>query len=118
MRLAVSICARSLFLAGAVLLINARANAVNFTLDVYNNGAFIGQSDQTALGCVDNPDGVSAQCTVGSEGIVYAPGYAPVTVKDLSIYIDSDPVVNGTMTVVNGQTTSQLYTFIFTLPVS
>src|SRR5215475_12842393 len=118
MRPVVVLCARSLLLAGLVLLINARANAVNFTLDVYNNGALIGQSDQTALGCVDNADGVSANCTVGSEGIVYAPGYAPVTVKDLDIFIDSDPVVTGTMTVVNGQTTSQLYTFIFTLPVS
>ncbi|HVN40888.1 MAG TPA: PEP-CTERM sorting domain-containing protein [Myxococcota bacterium] len=118
MRPVASFCARSLLLAGLVLLINARANAVSFTLDVYDNGALIGSSDATRLGCVDNSDGVSAHCTVGPEGIDYGPSYAPVTVKDLSMDIDSDPLVTGTMTVVNGQTTTQLYTFIFTLPVS
>src|SRR5262245_7797278 len=118
MRPVVALCARSFLVAGLVLLVNARANAVGFTLDVYNGGALIGSSDATRLGCVDNPDGVSAHCSVGPDGIQYGPDYAPVTVKDLSFDIDSDPVVNGTMTVVNGQTTTQLYTFIFTLPVA
>jgi hypothetical protein len=118
MRPVVAFCARSFLLASLVLLVNARANAVNFTLDVYADGVFLAQSNQSALGCVDNPDGVSADCTVGPAGIDYGSDYTAVTVKDLSIHIDSDPVVTGSMTAVNGQTFTQLFTFIFTLPVS
>jgi len=118
MRPVVAFCARSLLLAGLVVVVNARANAISFTLDVYDNGVLIGQSDQNRLGCVDNPDGVSAHCTVGPAGIDYGADYTAVTIKDLSMDIDSDPTVSGTYTAVNGQTTTQLFSFVFTLPVS
>jgi len=119
MRRAVYFFAGCLALAGAAVLATGRAEAVSsipFTLDVYNNGVLIGQSDQNALGCVDNPDGVSAHCAV--QNIPYGPGYDAVTVDDLNMDIDKDPVVTGSMTVTNTQTTTQLYTFIFTLGVS
>src|SRR5215470_91583 len=116
MRPVVAFCARSFLVAGLVLFVNARANAVAFTLDVYNNGVLIGSSDASHLGCVDNPDGVSAHCFV--QNIPYGPGYEAVNVNELDMTIDSDPVVTGTMTVTNSLPTTQLFSFIFTLPVS
>lgn len=116
MRPAVSSFARFLLLAGVAVLATSRANAVNFTLDVYADGVLIGQADQSRLGCTDNPDGVSAHCFV--QDLPYGADYPLVNIDEINIDIDSDPVVTGTITSTNLQPTSQLFTYIFTLPVA
>lgn len=119
MRPAVSFPARCLLLVGSMFFATARAQAVStipFVLDVYADGVLIGQSDQDVLGCVDNPDGVSAHCYV--QNVPYGPGYTQVNLDELSMDIDTDPVVTGTITVTNGLSTTQLFQFIFTLVVT
>jgi len=116
MRPVVAFCARSFLLAALALLVNARANAVNFTLDVYADGVHIGSADQTRLGCVDNPDGVSAHCEVTD--LPYGSDYPLVNIDSINIDIDSDPVVTGVITSTNLQPITQLFTYVFTLPVS
>jgi hypothetical protein len=116
MRPAVLFCVRCLALAIAALFVTARANAVNFTLDVYADGVLIGQADQSRLGCVDNPDGVSAHCEVTD--LPYGSDYPLVNIDSINIDIDSDPIVTGTITSTNLQPITQLFTYIFTLPVS
>jgi PEP-CTERM motif-containing protein len=116
MRPVVAFCARSLLLAGLVLLVNGRANAINFTLDVYADGVHIGYADSSRLGCVDNPDGVSAHCEVTD--LPYGADYPLVNIDSINIDVDSDPVVTGVITSTNLQPTTQLFTYVFTLPVS
>jgi hypothetical protein len=116
MRPVVALCARSFLLLALVLLVNARANAVNFTLDVYADGVHIGFADSTRLGCVDNPDGVSAHCQVTD--LPYGADYPLVNIDEINIDVDSDPVVTGTITSTNLQPITQLFTYVFTLPVS
>ena len=116
MRPVVALCARSFLFLSLVLLVNARANAVAFTLDVYADGVHIGSADQTRLGCVDNPDGVSAHCQVTD--LPYGADYPLVNIDSVDITIDNDPVITGTITSTNLQPITQLFTYVFTLPVS
>ena len=113
---------------GSLLLLATRpVAAVDFSLDVYADGALIASVNQTDLGCVDQPDGVSALCH--AEEIPYGDTYTAATVDignpdvapsdpDYYLLIDSDPVVTGTVGITNAQPFSQQFTFVFTLPVA
>lgn len=107
----------ALSMAGFGLLATAPAQAVDFRLDVFADGVLIGENvDQTRLGCVDNPDGVSAHCQV--EDLVYGGDYPLVNIDSLDIVIDSDPVVTGTLAISNLNSVTQQFTFLFTLPIA
>jgi len=100
----------------ALVAIAARsAGAIDFGLQVYADGVLIGNVDQTRLGCVDNPDGVSAVCQV--QNLVYGGVYPLINIDSLNLTIDKEPVVTGTTGVTNLQPTTQQFTLLFTLPV-
>jgi hypothetical protein len=114
---------------GSLLLLATPVAAVDFGLLVYADGSLIATVNQIDLGCVDQPDGVSALCH--AEDIPYGTDYtaAEVDIGDPNadpndpnsgyyLLIDSDPVVTGTVGVTNAQAFTQQYTFIFTLPVA
>jgi hypothetical protein len=101
--------------AGALGLAASGANAIPITLTAYADGVLIGQSDQNALGCVDNPDGVSAVCNAA--GIEYGADYTAISVSIQNLQIDSDPVVTGTTGITNSQAFAQHITLVYTLPV-
>src|SRR5262245_47763823 len=110
---------------GGVLLVGSPVAAVEFGLQVYADGALIATVNQNDLGCVDQPDGVSALCH--AEEIPYGTGYTAATVNigdptvpstDPAYYLlISDPTVTGTVGITNAQAFSQHFTFVFTLPV-
>jgi hypothetical protein len=113
---------------GSLPLLATPVAAVDFGLQVFADGLPIATVNQTDLGCVDQPDGVTALCH--AEDIPYGTDYtaAEVDIGDPNadpndpnsgyyLVIDSDPVVNGTVGVTNAQAFTQQFTFIFTLPV-
>lgn len=118
MRLDASFVFRGLVLAGLVLLATAPAQAaVELRLQILADGVQIGDVDQSHLGCVDNPDGVSAVCSANN--LEYSGDYPLLNIDTINLEIDSDPTVSGSMSVTNLDTiNTQLFTFIFTLPVS
>ena len=103
----------------ALLAIHPAA-AIPFQMQIYAESSPtpdpIATLDSVGLGCVDNPDGVSAVCNVS--GLEYDTGYTHLTVDLTDFQIDSDPVVTGTIGVTNGANTTQHFTFVFTLPVA
>jgi hypothetical protein len=101
---------------GLTLLASAPALAVPVTLEVFADGVSIGTADQTRLGCVDNPDGVSAHCYV--EDLPYGDDYTRVNIDQLELDLDSDPVVTGTTALTNLFSTTQHITLLFTLPIA
>jgi hypothetical protein len=115
---------------GSLLLLATRpVAAVDFSLQVYADDVLIATVNQTDLGCVDNPDGVSALCH--AEDIPYGSDYtaAEVDIGDPNadpndpnsgyyLLIDSDPVVTGTVGITNAQAFTQHFSFVFTLPVA
>jgi PEP-CTERM motif len=112
---------------GGALLVGSPVAAVEFGLQVYADGALIATVNQNDLGCVDQPDGVTALCH--AEEIPYGDSYTAATVNigdptvpstDPNYYllIDSDPTVTGTVGITNAQTFTQHFTFVFTLPVA
>src|SRR5262245_41619739 len=90
------------------------ASAVSAGLEIFVGGQQMG--DGVEIGCVDNPDGVSAHCQV--QDLVYGGEYPLVNIDEINIDIDSDPVVTGTTGVTNLFTTTQQITLLFTLPVA
>ena len=100
----------------ALLATSGAARAIPLSLQVYADGALIGDVDQTRLGCVDNPDGVSAVCNAAN--LEYGADYPLVSISIDNLVIDSDPVVTGTTGVTNLFGTTQQITLLFTLPVS
>jgi hypothetical protein len=102
-------------IAGALGLAASGARAIPITLTAYADGVLIGSSDQNALGCVDNPDGVSAVCNAA--GIEYGADYTAISVSITNLQIDSDPVVTGTTGITNSQAFAQHITLVYTLPV-
>jgi PEP-CTERM motif-containing protein len=102
----------------ALILIAAPAGAVDFSLAVYADGVRIddGTVDQSRLGCVDNPDGVSAVCN--AQDLNYGGTYTAVQIDIEDFFIDSDPIVTGTLGVTNTASTPTHFTFVFTLPVT
>lgn len=100
---------------GVTLFANAPALAIPVTLDVFADGVHIGTADETRLGCVDNPDGVSASCYV--QDLPYGVEYPLVNIDEISLDIDSDPVVTGTTAITNTFSTTQHITLLFTLPI-
>src|SRR5262245_50363793 len=105
MRPAASFVLRSLALTGLAFLGAAPAQAIPVSLQVFADGVQIGNVDETRLGCVDNPDGVSAHCQV--QDLVYGGEYPLVNIDQINIHIDSDPVVTGTTGVPNLFSTAQ-----------
>lgn len=101
---------------GLTLLATAPAQAIPFTLDVFADGVHIGSADESRLGCVNNPDGVSASCFV--QDLPYGVEYPLVNIDEISLEIDSDPVVTGTTVITNTFSTTQHITLLFTLPVT
>ena len=116
MRLDATFVFRGLALAALTLLATAPAQAVEFRLQILADGLQIGDVDQSHLGCVDNPDGVSAVCS--ATNLEYSGDYPLLNIDSINLAIDSDPMVSGSMSVTNLLPTSQLFTFIFTLPVA
>jgi hypothetical protein len=100
---------------GLALLATAPAQAIPLSLEIYADGVLIGDVDESHLGCVDNPDGVSASCY--AENLVYSGEYPLLNIDLIDIDIDADPVVTGTTTVTNLFNTTQQFTLVFTLPV-
>jgi PEP-CTERM motif len=102
----------------ALLVAAAPARAIPLSLEIYADGVRLdgGIVDQDRLGCVDNPDGVSAHCFV--EDLVYGGDYPLLNIDLVDIDIDSDPVVTGTLGVTNLFSTTQQFTFLFTLPIT
>ena len=115
MRLAAPAVSRFLAL-GVALLVTGPAQAVDFGLQVFADGVLIGDVDQSRLGCVDGADGVTAHCEV--QDLVYGGDYPLINIDNISIDIDSDPVVTGVTGVTNLFSTTQQFTLIFTLPVA
>jgi len=115
MRLCPTLLSGSLALAGLTLA-TAPAQAIPLSLHVFADGVQIGTVDETRLGCVDNPDGVSAHCQV--QDLVYGGEYPLVNIDEINIDIDSDPVVTGTTGVTNLFATTQQITLLFTLPIT
>jgi hypothetical protein len=101
---------------GLALLTTAPAQAIPLSLQIYADGVLIGDVDESHLGCVDNPDGVSASCY--AENLTYSGEYPLLNIDLIDIDIDSDPVVTGTTAVTNLFNTTQQFTLIFTLPVA
>src|SRR5262245_41172430 len=94
-----------------MLLASAPIAAVDFGLQVFADGNLIATVNQTDLGCVDQPDGVSALCH--AESIPYGTDYTAATVNigdptvlpsnpDYYLLI-SDPTVTGTIGITNAQ---------------
>ena len=108
-------CARLLSL-GLTLLASAPALAIPVTLEVFADGVSIGTANETSLGCVDNPDGVSAHCYVAD--LPYGVEYPLVNIDTLELDLDSDPVVTGTTAITNTFSTTQHITLLFTLPIT
>jgi hypothetical protein len=110
---------RGIAVAGVLLCAIRPAAAVDFSLSVFADGVHIGDADQTRMGCVDNPDGVSASCN--AQDLDYGADY-PLVQVDIGTasenFLISDPVVSGTIGITNLQATTQHLTFVFTLPVS
>lgn len=92
--------------------------AVDFSLEIYADGVRIddGNVDQTRLGCVDNPDGLTATCN--AQDLNYGGTYTAVEIDIVDFFIDSDPVVTGTLGVTNTSSSATHFTFVFTLPVA
>jgi hypothetical protein len=111
---------RVVAIAGFVVLAVRPMNAIPFELKIYAESSPtsdpIATLNAAGMGCVDNPDGVSATCN--TSGLEYDTGYTHLTVDLTDFQIDSDPVVTGTLGVTNGATTTQHFTFVFTLPVA
>ena len=117
----------TLAIAGLAVLTTSSAKAIPFNLNVYADGVLIspGGVDQTRLGCVDNPDGTSANCY--QQDLQYGTLY-PLVQIDIGdpngpngpqpLVIDNDPIVSGTIGVTNLQPTTQQFTLLFTLPVA
>lgn len=101
---------------GLALLATAPAQAIPLNLQILADGVEIGNVDETHLGCVNNPDGVSAVCH--AENLVYSGDYPLLNIDLIDLQIDSDPVVTGTTSVTNLFNTTQQFTLIFTLPVT
>src|SRR5262245_9353853 len=95
---------------GSSLSLATPASAVSAGLEIFVGGQQMG--DGVEIGCVDNPDGVSAHCQV--QDLVYP----LLKIDEINIDIDSDPVVTGTTGVTNLFTTTQQITLLFTLPVA
>lgn len=100
---------------GLVLLGAVSAEAVPLRLQIFADGVEIGDIDETRLGCVDNPDGVSAVCQV--QDLAYGTEYPLLNIDQIDLLIDSDPVVTGTTGVTNLFNTTQQITLLFTLPI-
>jgi hypothetical protein len=113
MRPAVKLALRSL---GFLLLAAVPAHAIPFTLQVFADGVFIGEADQDRLGCVTNPDGVTASCS--ATDLPYGDDYTRLNIDEINLQLDSDPVVTGTTTLTNVLPTTQQITLLFTLPVT
>lgn len=119
MRLGVSSVLRSLATSFALLtcLAAGSAQAVPLTLQIYADGVLIGDVNETNLGCVDNPDGVTAQCNI--QDVSYGTEEYPLlNIDNIDLFIDSDPVVTGTTGVTNLFSTDQVITLVFTLPIT
>jgi hypothetical protein len=101
---------------GLVLFATAPALAIPVTLDVFADGVHIGTANQDNLGCTNNPDGVSANCFV--QNLPYGTEYPLLNIDEISLHIDSDPVVTGTTVITNTFSTTQHITLLFTLPVT
>ena len=119
MRLAARLLRR--FLAPAIALSTALftvapASAVDVTLQVFSDGVYVGESDETRLGCTDNPDGVTAECSQPGT-LDYGFDYPLVQIEDITLDLDTDPFVTGTMTVTNATALTQQITLLFNLPV-
>ncbi len=115
MRLDVTRAFRVFAMTGFAVLATAPAQAIPLSLQIYADGVLIGDVDETHLGCVDNPDGVSAHCF--AEDLAYGGEYPLLNIDLLDIDIDSDPVVTGTTGVTNLFGVTQQFTLLFTLPV-
>jgi len=103
-------------LAGIALLVTTPAQAVQLSLQIFADGVLIGDVDETHLGCVDNPDGVTAVCQVTD--LAYGGEYPLLNIDSLDLELDTDPVVTGTTVVTNLFSVTQQFTLLFTLPVS
>ncbi len=101
---------------GLILLGASASQAIPLSLQIFADGVLIGDVDQTRLGCVDNPDGVSASCQV--QDLVYGSEYPLLNIDSIDLLIDSDPVVTGTTGVTNLFSTAQQITLLFTLPIT
>jgi hypothetical protein len=102
-------------LVGLALLAAAPAQAIPLTLDIYADGVLLETVDETDLGCVDTgPDTATCHAT----DLAYSnESYVALTIDEISLDLDSDPVVTGTTSVSNAQAFTQQFTLVFTLPV-
>lgn len=94
---------------GSSLSVATPASAVSAGLEIFVGGQQLG--DGVEIGCVDNPDGVSAHCQV--QDLVYP----LLKIDEINLEIDSDPVVTGTTGVTNLFSSTQQITLLFTLPI-
>lgn len=115
MRLGVAFVLRVLS-AGLLMFWSTSALAIPLSLQVYADGVLVGDVDETHLGCVDNPDGVSAECE--ASGLQYAGEYPLISIDNLDLSIDADPVVTGTLSISNLDVVTQRITMVFTLPIA
>jgi PEP-CTERM motif-containing protein len=95
---------------GSSLSLSTPASAVSAGLEIFVGGQQMG--DGVEIGCVDDPDGVSAHCQV--QDLVYP----LLRIDEINLDIDSDPVVTGTTGVTNLFASTQQITLLFTLPIA
>jgi hypothetical protein len=116
MRISSCAATRVALLIGLVAFAAAPSRAIPFTLEVIQTDPDTQASssysfDETALGCSDTGAN-SASCSISG----LAAGDASISLFDLQI--DNDPIISGVVAVDNTSAVTQLYTFIFTLPVA
>jgi hypothetical protein len=87
------------------------AQALPVTLQVFSNGTQVGSFDETTLGCTET-SAVTASCQVGNLTL------AGVTLSNVLLSLDSDPVVSAEIAVQNLFSAPQQITLLVTLPIA
>lgn len=93
------------------LAVAAPVRALPVSLQVLSNGASVGLLDETALGCADT-SGVTAACQASNLS------FGGITLSNVTLNLDSDPVVSAEIAVQNMLGASQHITLLVTLPIS
>lgn len=92
------------------------AGAATVGLQVLLDGNEAGSYDGAALGCADIAGTPTARCT-GTDA-VWIGGSQGLRLDSWNLFVDSDPVVSGTVNFTNLNPVTQQVTLLFTLPIA
>lgn len=109
MQIRTSVATRIALLLGLMLIAPAASRALPVTLDVYVGGSLVESFNQDDLGCFDT-SAITGMCSASQ----LAAGSALI---DVTLVLDTDPMVTNIIAVNNIALTTQQFTFIVTLPV-